>query len=361
MRKSFCVVAVFIFVSSFLFASLSFASETVDLSTIGVGARAIGLGRAYVGMADDGSAIFTNPAGLTLNNKLKLISMSGNLIGEVPYTMVGASRDMFGGVVGVGYIGLGVTGISETILVGGTPEATGNSGSYVNSLIVLSYAKEIDSKYADRVGGNFKLMSQGFSGSSSFEGGNASGFEIDLGAMKELDRNTNIGLTLKNIIPGNNLGVDELGMGIVFGGSKKLNINRMDLFVNADVEFKSGTFFHVGFELKPIRMLSLRLGFDQNGISSSTSTDLTYGLGFEFKGISFDYGYRSYNGLAELGSSFFSIGYTPFDIKEKIKEEVKEKIIEKIEEKKVEEKKIIEVPKPVPVIQKVKELKKKSM
>ena len=135
----------------------------------------------------------------------------------------------------------------------------------------------------------------------------------------------------------------------------------MDLFVNADVEFKSGTFFHVGFELKPIRMLSLRLGFDQNGISSSTSTDLTYGLGFEFKGISFDYGYRSYNGLAELGSSFFSIGYTPFDIKEKIKEEVKEKIIEKIEEKKVEEKKIIEVPKPVPVIQKVKELKKKSM
>ena len=54
----------------------SAAYAALDLTEIGVGARPLGMGKAYVGLADDASAIFFNPAGgksLLLNDKLTSI------------------------------------------------------------------------------------------------------------------------------------------------------------------------------------------------------------------------------------------------------------------------------------------------
>ena len=40
------------------------AQTTFDPLSIAVGARALGMGKAYVAVAEDGDTIFTNPAGL---------------------------------------------------------------------------------------------------------------------------------------------------------------------------------------------------------------------------------------------------------------------------------------------------------
>src|SRR3989339_1128611 len=111
------------------------ASETIDPTNIGVGARALGMGKAFTAISDDGASMFTNPAGLDLVKDLKVISMSGNLMNEVPYVTFGISNSILNGTLGLGYTGLSFAGITETTLVGITPEATGNQGNLADSVI----------------------------------------------------------------------------------------------------------------------------------------------------------------------------------------------------------------------------------
>ena len=95
-------ISIFVFSIS---ASAAYASSVADLTEIGVGARPLGMARAFTAVADDGSAIFMNPAGLNSVDELSLISMSGNLINEIPYLVIGGARRTHLGVFGIGYIG----------------------------------------------------------------------------------------------------------------------------------------------------------------------------------------------------------------------------------------------------------------
>src|SRR3989338_764250 len=48
-------------------------------------ARTLGLGRAFVGLADDTAAIYTNPAGLAEHDNWEFSSMSGRFVDEFSY------------------------------------------------------------------------------------------------------------------------------------------------------------------------------------------------------------------------------------------------------------------------------------
>ncbi len=305
-------------------ATTSFASSVVDLTEIGVGARPLGMGKAFSSIADDGSAIFSNPAGLSSANNLNIISMSGNLINEFPYTLLGGSYRTQAGVFGIGYVGSTASGIKEAVLVGGTPEVTGNEASYGNTTLILSYANEAkDINYLNniallsttKVGANLKLMSHGFSGGASFEGGNSSGFDIDLGAIFPIRENLTGSLTIKNIIPGNNVGPDELPLGI--GGGISLKLPDRNLLTALDAEISEGAFLlHLGAEWNPIKLLYIRGGLDQN----ASGINYALGLGTKYLGFTFDYAYHTYAELSEFTTHYFSIGYVLEPVK---KEETK--------------------------------------
>lgn len=66
--------------------------ELSETNYFGMGARAMGMGTAFVGVSDDASAIFYNPAGLT---QLQMLDLTGGLSidsYDVSTTHVGASR-----------------------------------------------------------------------------------------------------------------------------------------------------------------------------------------------------------------------------------------------------------------------------
>ena len=98
---------IFIFGILFFILGGGFASAqtTFDPLSIGVGARALGMGKAYVAVAEDSDTIFTNPAGLGEIDNFQFTSMSGKIMEEVNYTL-------FGGVypignkqaIGIGYV-----------------------------------------------------------------------------------------------------------------------------------------------------------------------------------------------------------------------------------------------------------------
>src|SRR4029077_18132794 len=50
---------------------------------IGVGARALGMGSAFVGLADDGTAAYWNPAGLATLSEHQLTAMHAGQLGSI--------------------------------------------------------------------------------------------------------------------------------------------------------------------------------------------------------------------------------------------------------------------------------------
>ena len=221
---SACFAFVFVF-----YGNSAIASQALDPTDIGIGARPLGMGRAYTAIADDNSSLFTNPAGLDQKKSVKFLTMWGSLMAEVPYNVVGVSMPMWGGSFGLGYAGLQVGGIRETVMVGGVPEMTGNEGSFNNSSVNLVYATDLISipffskakvLSSAKAGVSVKMVSQGFSGFSSFEARELNGFDIDLGMITKINEETKFGLAFKNIIPGNNLGNDELPMSVNAGISR---------------------------------------------------------------------------------------------------------------------------------------------
>ena len=54
----------FVFVAGAVLAITTAADAVVNIQNLGAGARSASLGNAYVAVADDGDAVFANPAGL---------------------------------------------------------------------------------------------------------------------------------------------------------------------------------------------------------------------------------------------------------------------------------------------------------
>lgn len=305
--------------SLFLIAAIAtsaLASSVADLTEIGVGARPLGMAKAFNTIADDGSAIFMNPAGLNSVGEYSLISMSGNLINEVPYVVIGGARRTHLGVFGLGYVGASVGGIKEAVLVGGTPEVTGNQASFGNTTLVLSYANEAGNinylkdivflrKHNAVFGANLKLVSQGFSGGASFEGGSASGFDVDLGAIIPMDEKLTYSAAIKNIVPGNTVGGDELAMAIIGGVAYKIPDH--NLTTAADAELGAhGLTYRLGTEWDANPILRLRCGL----VQQPDALNYAAGVGLKFRGFTFDYAFHTYAELAEFNTHYFSLGFS---------------------------------------------------
>jgi hypothetical protein len=120
--------SVLVLLMVFLFSSLAFAGRVgggpYAFLSIGVGARALGMGGAFVALADDGTAAYWNPAGLSLLKKREFIAMYTTLSVAPHYTGEGvkcmhqyvgyAHPNILGGSVGVSWVRLCVEGVEKT-------------------------------------------------------------------------------------------------------------------------------------------------------------------------------------------------------------------------------------------------------
>ncbi len=99
-------------------------AEVAALFEIGAGARPLGMGGAFVAVANDESAVFYNPAGLRLLQQLGILSLYSKQFGVVEY----GGLAIVGPNVGLGLLYLGASGLRG---VGGDSEKLGEFG-YTN-------------------------------------------------------------------------------------------------------------------------------------------------------------------------------------------------------------------------------------
>lgn len=312
-------IKLLLFIVCCLLISAANASQVVDLTEIGVGAKPLGMGKVF-NPQDNSGSLFQNPAGIANVGKYSLTSMSGNVLGEVPYVMAGGAYKTNYGVVGIGYVNASVSGIREATLVNGVPEITGNEANYGSSALLIGFANDAKAvNYVNnlkfltdrgaKVGLTLKVVNQGFSGAASFEGASGSGFDLDLGTIVPINDRLTSSFSIKNVIPGNNVKGDELPMAI--SGGLAYQLPERKLMTAADAEYTTrGLLLHLGAEWNPLNMLFVRGGLDQK----ADGFNYSLGLGTRYSGFSFDYAYHTYAGLSEMTTHYFSIGFVGEEI-----------------------------------------------
>ena len=253
---------------------------------IEVGARAIGMGGAFVAVANDATAIFWNPAGIARLPRGEAILIHTNWLVETNF-------DFSGIVIPAGYMGsfaVSVTSLRtdemevRTVL---KPEGTGEKFSYGDLSAGLSYAKNLTDRFS--IGINAKYISQ------RIWHMDAKGYALDIGTLFRTQFNGMvIGMTISN-----------------FGASLKLE--GRDVFVNYDEapqfggsndripaskltdKFPLPLLFRVGVAMDILKSGSSRLTIAADAAHPNDNTEyINMGMEYVFnKNIALRFGYKN--------------------------------------------------------------------
>jgi len=263
---------------------------------LGAGARAHGMGRAFVALANDSSTLYWNPSGLSLLSQKELTALHTNLWEGTIYDFLGyvhPTRTL--GSFGLGVIRIGTEEIKRRDNHN-YPQGTFN---YMESEYILSYGRETPSLslfsrkiFPSLFGGvNLKLLDQ------RLDTYRATGIGLDLGLLNSIKirraqfPKLSLGINLQDLI-GARLKLkevpDQLPLNVKMGISlthqffpKLYGSLVFDLDKTETRSYKS----HYGMEIFYSPLLAFRLGLDQN--------QLCAGLGISYRGFQIDYAWVS--------------------------------------------------------------------
>lgn len=285
-----------------------------DFMELGVGARALGLGNAFVGLADDATSVYWNPAGLSRLKKPELFLMNSNdFNGEITLNAGALGYPLKSAAVGVGLYMIECPEIPLTDTTK-TTDST-ESGEIIDTGIInatdyigyLSYVRSFNSL---GLGINLKyiLRNWGFT--------TASGVQLDIGLSSEF-KGINYGINIVNLL-GTPISYsdsfdikDNVPMLIRYGVALKHSFyfSQVAFCLGFDTspeervcEFPSlHTDTYLGFEYWWKQQVALRLGADRGNI--------TLGCGIAYQGLKLDYAFKFHNDLGVVKRLSGSINF----------------------------------------------------
>ncbi len=267
---------------------------------IDVGARSTGMGGAFVGLADDETALFFNPAGLVQTETRRFFTTYNNYISDIQSGFLGYvhpySDNMRLGA-SICYFNFGSFEKTDEL---GTNLGTFGASDFA---FAASLAKQISNRFSLGITGKFVY--------EKIEDFSSDALALDLGLLYTApDGRTRVGAV------GQNLGVqlsghtkshkDPLPASVKVGVSHRMR--ELPLVIAADVAkpFDNDVFFSLGGELTALEPLYLRLGWSSFGRYQKTDSDkddlagFAAGFGVTWKVYRIDYAYSSY---ADLGGA----------------------------------------------------------
>lgn len=250
---------------------------------IGVGARALGMGGAFVGVADDVTANVWNPAGLGYASGTQLHgTIAAGMNVDRKHNYFAASHAWNWGTLALGWMN---SGTSEIPGAGPVGEGTGDF-DYNDNAILLSYARNFDMVSAGLTG---KLLFTK-QGSDFGESDGYTGYGLDLGVSARLTEYLKLGVAIQDIAT--KTGSDDDRTNTVPSNLRAgLAATPVDgLTLAFDVEKTRDDedyLFHAGGEyMMPLSenfMAGARLGMDDGRFAG--------GVGFRISVVDIDYAY----------------------------------------------------------------------
>jgi len=279
-------------------------SNVASIFDLGMGARPLAMGGAFVGLADDGNALFYNPAGLAWAQGFSVLSSYEARLGTASYGHLSTTFPHFG--FGVHYFDFG--DVPETDEFGNVI----GSFNYRNyALIAAAGIKAADLPFLDRMPFANSVgfgISAKFLKISTLEPGSGSGLALDLPFLFRSESPSprvpiitsyGFGIVIENLI----------GLPIKYKSGHQENWPRK-LILGTSLEFldqvilamdvTSEKSVHLGIEWTPIPAVSFRSGFKYEDIWM-----WSLGMGARFKNFAFDYAVTIHRYLnSQLRGSF---------------------------------------------------------
>ncbi|GAB4179877.1 MAG: hypothetical protein Kow00108_16040 [Calditrichia bacterium] len=306
----------------------------IDEASLGV--QSLGMGGAYVSIADNAAALYWNPAGLDYLNQINLMLFHASYYEGSLFDFASVIYPTLNlGTVGIGYGRFGTADINRY-------DANGvflGSTDFASEEIYLSYGKTLPYNFA--LGTTFKIARQ----QTGINNSNSAGLGLDVGIIWRsqpgesiLLTGWSIGVKLHNLIePKLRLGseVDSYPSEYRFGISKIIPLGlsnalqfSMDYYKNdfMDADIRYGA----RFNFKNFTNLSVGM----------LNNNLMAGAGIKYKFIKFDYvfgnqSYQSFFGSVHRFSITFKLGLTReqmLQIAEKKRREREQKLVEQTRE-----------------------------
>jgi len=317
----------------FAYGQTKVGSTAAPFLNIGVGSRPVSMGGAFVATANDVTALYWNPAGISRMNSNQAMFSHTEWFADIKYDWAGAALNLGNmGTVGLSMTYLNYGDMEVTTLK--EPDGTGEMFSAKDLSLGLAYAFNLTDRFS--IGANFKYVSQSIWNSS------ASAVAVDLGVLFISDiNNLRIGATITNFgtdmkldgkdlyvlhdIDPNNSGNNDQIMALLKTDSYPLPLTfkvglAMDLLNTEMHKFTLGVdaihasdnaeCLNIGGEYVFSNMIALRAGYKSLMLDNSEE-GLTLGLGINYDfapdlGIFIDYAYQDFGVLKN--TQHFSVG-----------------------------------------------------
>jgi tetratricopeptide (TPR) repeat protein len=262
---------------------------TQSVFSIGAGSRALGMGRSFVSLADDASAIYWNPAAVRNVQQTQFMFMYMPVYGD----FTGADYVYFGAVyptLSAGAFGLGFQRIGTSFDAYDAVSRPLGESDYSESQLLINYAFERTSKWllgAMAFGANFKVVNQKIDPYSS----TAPGLDAGLRWIPKGAEALAIGINFQDIFGAEqklNTATDVTYRTIMLGAGYThtfSNGSAMRLLFQMDMPEKADSRYHLGAEYAFAKYLAFQAGYDEGNI--------TFGIGFNVSAFGLDYAYLS--------------------------------------------------------------------
>ena len=290
------------------------AEAVVNIQNLGAGARSAALGNAFVAVADNGDAVFANPAGLTsvkgrqlayTNVSLLYSGIEGDNLGQHVASFTQPLGERL--ALGVGYERIGSDLMSE-------------NGAFLSLGYQLSRTLQLG------LTGKYLFWAvDDFDDADPVSGQSAGSIGADVGLLwKTPVADAQLGVMLKNALqpnatcdcaaagaPALESGAGDLPMDLAVGVAYRISTSLVSVqwttrdLTGDDAERR----LVVGGETRLMEGLMLRAGGSRI-FETDASGDLNAGLGYQWNKLLFDYGYHIPLDLTETnGSHRFSLAW----------------------------------------------------
>ena len=282
-----------------LFGQAKVGTAGAKFLDIGISARAIGMAEAYSAIANDVSAVYYNPAGLTQMFSREIMFTHINYPAGINFEFAAFAIpvEALAGVLGVGVYNLNTGDIPLTTY--GYPNGTGEYFAASDLAVTISYARSLTEHFS--LGGTFKYVGEYYDNESSH------GWAADVGTLYDTGyRGFRIAMSIVNFGPDMKMVQQNypLPINFKFGSCFNFIENPDHLAVFAlEGAHPSDNLeqYNAGIEYWYLDKFSVRVGnrfnYDSDGFTAGAGIKWPLGENSELR---VDYGYQDFGFLREI-------------------------------------------------------------